>query len=57
MHDSSNCISTLIEDIRNCIAERDLDAARFLRHGLQESLRYGPSWLSPEEEALLASYQ
>ena len=56
MHNSSNCISALIEDIRGCLAERDFDAARFLRQGLRENLRYGPSWLSPEEEALLASY-
>jgi len=56
MHNSSNCISTLIDDIRTCLAERDLDAARFLRQGLQENLRYGPLWLSQEEEALLASF-
>ena len=56
MHDTTSCISKLIEDIRTCLVQKDLEAARFLRLGLQESLRYGPIWLSPEEEALLASY-
>ncbi|MCH2144143.1 MAG: hypothetical protein MK082_03235 [Phycisphaerales bacterium] len=56
MNDTSQTISTLINDIRTCLEESDLDAARFLRTGLFESLRYVPAWLSPEEETLLKSY-
>ena len=54
MNDSSLCVSTLIRDIQTCLKERDMDAARFLRAGLNESLQYGSVWLTPEEEALLA---
>lgn len=56
MHNSSLCVSSLIKDIRTCLKDSDIEAARFLRSGLTESLRYGPVWLTPEEEALLASY-
>ena len=56
MSETSQVITTLIGDIRTCLGEKDLDAARFLRTGLYESLRYAPAWLTPEEESLLASY-
>ena len=56
MNTSTHSISTLITDIRACLKDSDLEAARFLRTGLYDSLRYVPAWLSPEEESLLASY-
>lgn len=56
MYGSTQTVSSLIEEIRTCVKDGDLDAARFLRSGLLESDRLDSTWLSSEEEQLLASY-
>ena len=56
MYGSTQTVSSLIEEIRTCVKDGDLDAARFLRSGLIENDQLDTTWLSAEEEQLLASY-
>ena len=48
--------SELLDDVRGCLEDNDLDAARFIRDGVLESMALGDAWVTPEEEAFLASF-
>ena len=56
MPDTTTTLSDLFEGIRDCIEDQDLDAARFLREGILESVALGDAWLTTEEQDLLASF-
>ena len=48
--------SELLDAVRGCLEDNDLDAARFLRDGVLEAMALGNAWVTPEEEAFLASF-
>jgi len=48
--------SELLDSVRDCLSDGDLDAARFLRDGVLESLALGNAWLTSEEESFLESF-
>ena len=56
MHESTLDTFELLESIRDAIADEDLEAARFLRDGVHESIQLGTTWLTPEEAAFLDSF-
>ena len=56
MPDTTTTMSELLDDLRECLADGDLDAARFLRDGLAESVSLGNAWLTPDETTLLESF-
>ena len=56
MPDTTTTTSELLLAIRDCLADHDLDAARFLRDGVHEAIRLGDAWLSPEEDGFLKSF-
>ncbi|MEC8320877.1 MAG: hypothetical protein VX726_03400 [Planctomycetota bacterium] len=56
MPDSTTTTSELLTAIEDCLGDRDLDAARFLREGVREAMTLGDAWLTPEEEAFLESF-
>lgn len=56
MPDTTTTLSALLNEIQACVEDKDLDAARFLREGVQEASMLGDVWLTPDEETLLASF-
>lgn len=56
MPDTTTTLSELLDALRECLADGDLDAARFLRDGLTESVALGNAWLTPDETTLLESF-
>ena len=56
MPDTTTTLSELFEGIRDCLEDHDLDAARFLRDGILESVGLGNAWLTSEEQELLDSF-
>jgi hypothetical protein len=56
MPDTTTTLSDLFEGIRDCIKDQDVDAARFLRDGILESVALGNAWLTAEEQELLDSF-
>ena len=56
MPDTTTTLSELLHDLRQCLADGDLDAARFLRDGLVESVSLGNAWLTPDETTLIESF-
>jgi len=56
MPDTTTTLSDLFDGIRSCLQDGDVDAARFLRDGILESVALGNAWLTAEEQALLESF-
>lgn len=56
MPDTTTTTSELLFAIRACIDDQDLDAARFLRDGVQEAISMGNAWITPEEDRFLKSF-
>ncbi len=48
--------SELLDALKDCLADGDLDAAKFLRDGVNESVALGNAWLTAKEEELLESF-
>ena len=48
--------SELLDALKDCLADSDLDAAKFLRDGVNESVALGNAWLTAKEEELLQSF-
>jgi hypothetical protein len=56
MPDTTTTTSELLLAIRDCLADQDHEAARFLRDGVHEAISMGEAWLTAEEERSLASF-
>ncbi|MCH2160771.1 MAG: hypothetical protein MK085_02740 [Phycisphaerales bacterium] len=56
MHDTTTSLTDLMKKIHECLVDRDLDAAAFLREGVFEQVRLHGAWLSPTEDAFLESF-
>lgn len=56
MPDTTTTLSELLDSVRECLADGDLDAARFLRDGLLESVALGNAWVTSDELTLLESF-
>ena len=56
MPDTTTTLSELFEGIRDCLEDHDLDASRFLRDGILESVALGNAWLTQQEQELLDSF-
>ena len=48
-------LAGLFDQLQDCLRDGDVDAARFIREGIDEYLRLNPSWITDEEQELLDS--
>ena len=56
MSDSTTSMTDLLGKIQECLVDKDVDAANFLREGIFEKVRLHDCWLSQIEWDFLSSF-
>lgn len=56
MSDSTTSMTDLLGKIQECLVDKDVEAASFLREGIFEQVRLHDCWLSSTEWDFLSSF-